>query len=188
MKKEKFSWLLCLLISGFCGCQSVDTSTSSKLNLTQNLRDIVQHSQLEDYEYVAKKLGISIREGPVEALTNPVTHDYQGEAITFNADSSVSARYSIDPQDFEYGVSRKAGSKKYRGLISMRKLGPGSCIDRTSIFEAFGPSRALPSPDAKARIYRYFLKEAESYELNVIFDSDKENCATSFSLFQNRFE
>lgn len=184
---SKRRWLYCAsLIVALSGCVAAGMANSDKPDLAAAIRDIVDHGQLDDYKYVAQRLGINITAGPLETLSDPVTHNYRGDRMEFFTDESITARFSVIPKNYHYGVSRAMGRRKYRGVLSIYNLGPKSCIDEVSMFKAFGAARPFPNPDAPAKIFRYFIKREESYELNVVFEPVGAKCATSFSLFQNR--
>ncbi|CAL8473922.1 conserved exported protein of unknown function [Caballeronia sp. S22] len=181
------SWLYCLsLVAALSGCGSTGMASADNPDLAAAIRDIVDHGQLDDYKYVAQRLGINIKVGPLETLSDPETHNYRGDRMEFFTDESITARFSVMPKDYRYGVSRASGGHRYRGGLSIYHLGSKGCIDETSMFKAFGFARPFPNPDAPAKIFRYSIKNEENYELNVIFEPVDTKCATSFSLFQNR--
>ncbi|GEM_PF-2530068 len=182
-------WLYCLsLIAALSGCGSAGMASADNPDLAAAIRDIVDHGQLDDYKYVAQRLGINIKAGPLETLSDPETHNYRGDRMEFFTDESITARFSVMPNDFNYGLSRASGGNKYRGGLSIYHLGSKSCIDEASMFKAFGFARPFLNPDVPVKIFRYFIKRGQSYDLGVMFDPSNEKCANAFYLFQNRFD
>ncbi|WP_213225957.1 hypothetical protein [Caballeronia sp. NK8] len=184
---KKRRWLYCFsLIVALFGCGSTGIASSDNQDLAAAIRDIVDHGQLDDYKYVAQRLGINITAGPLETLSDPETHYYRGNATEFFTDKSVTERFSVMPKDFRYRISRASGSNKFRGMLSLDNMTSKGCIDQTKMFKVFGFSTPVPNPHAKIKSFRYFFKRGQDYELDIIYETVDSNCAATFYLFQNR--
>jgi hypothetical protein len=157
-------------------------------DLAAAIRDIVDHGQLDDYKYVAQRLGINITAGPLETLSDPETHNYRGDATAFFTDESVTERFSVMPKDFRYRISRASGGNKFRGMLSLDNMKSTGCIDQAKMFKAFGASTPVANPHAKIKVFRYFFKRGQDYELDIIYETLDSKCAATFYLFQNRFD
>jgi hypothetical protein len=180
--------LLCvtlLTIVEACAGQSLaSTAARTPDRFFSDLRDLVEHGDLGDEEYVAQTFRLQLTAEPSETVFNPTTKSVEGVSSKF-----IATAKSVETQIFEgkpkanYGQFKPNGSTPEKSSFTEAINEAEICLKKEQFTPTWGEGEPQWNPSFQGQI-TYIFSRRNELEIYLLFS--KTGCLHEITLFQNR--